>query len=251
MSKLDELKLNSIPSNLRLLIETLVQTTLEQKRKEIEGTITENVEETLSKVIDDKVAEQLRGEKGEAGKDADHQAIVKDVLVRVPKFFPKDGKDGLRGLDGKDGKPGKNGIGHIGPRGIPGRDGKDGKDGRLIKPDEVVDKVIESEKNLPISKIDGLEQELATAKQARGKRGGGGGGMGNVTHEQKSVSSSTTTVSTNSRIAGNGFALFCFYNGQMVARGVDYTVSAADQKTITLLFTPQNSTVFDIIYFRT
>jgi len=76
-----------------------------------------------------------------------------------------------------------------------------------------------------------------------------GGGMGNVIHEQKAVSASTTTVSTANKIAGAGFALWVYYNGQFIARGVDYTVGG-DYKTLTLTFTPQNSTIIDIIYHR-
>jgi len=74
--------------------------------------------------------------------------------------------------------------------------------------------------------------------------------MGQIRHEQTSVGAATTTVTTTYKIGGGGFALWAFYNGQMAARGIDYTVGV-DQKTLTLTFTPQDGTIFDVVYIRT
>jgi hypothetical protein len=56
-------------------------------------------------------------------------------------------------------------------------------------------------------------------------------------------------VSTLFPIGGNGFAIWCYYNGQLIMRGEHYTVGA-DKKTLTLTFTPDDSTKIDIIYMR-
>jgi len=83
------------------------------------------------------------------------------------------------------------------------------------------------------------------------KQGGGkGGGSGNRQHEHSAISSATTTITTTYKIAGGGFDVDVYYNGAYVARGTDYTVGT-DQKTITLLFTPSDSSVADVIYTRT
>lgn len=171
-----------------------------------------------SKKIIDKVSE-MRGEKGERGmngKDVDEKKIISEVLSRIP---------------------------------IP-----EGKDGSPDKPDEIVEKVNIAEKKINISSIKGLLDELAKIRQAimRGGGGGGskgGGGMGNTIHEVKDISSATTTISLLSHIAGNGTAIFgARYQGQVLDLGVHYTIS---EKTVTLLFTPEDSTKFSISYIRT
>lgn len=162
---------------------------------------------------------QLKGAKGERGQ----------VGLR--------GERGAGGSDGKDGKSGE--------------PGKAGKDGSPDKPLQIADKLNTTESSVEQKVIKGLSQKLTFLERLlreRTKGGGtGGGGMGQVQHEKTAVSSATTTVATTYNIAGGGLALWAFYNGQMIARGTDYTVSG---KTLTLLFTPQDSTTFDVIYFR-
>ena len=92
--------------------------------------------------------------------------------------------------------------------------------------------------------IRGLKKEFA---KASGPKQSGGGGMGNIQHETKAVSSATTTVATTYSIAGGGYAIWAYYNGQLIMRGTHYTVSG---KTLTLTFTPQDNTSIDIIYIR-
>ena len=77
----------------------------------------------------------------------------------------------------------------------------------------------------------------------------GGGGLGDVQHETKSVSSATTTIATTYEITGSGYAIWAYYLGQLIMRGTHYTV-ASNNKTITLLFTPQDGTTIDVIYIR-
>ncbi len=74
-----------------------------------------------------------------------------------------------------------------------------------------------------------------------------GGGMGNWVHQQFSVSSATTTVTLNYGVAANSNAILVRYQGQLLAHGIQYTISG---KTITLLFTPEDDTYVDVTYVR-
>lgn len=170
------------------------------------------------------------------------------------------GENGVATLKGDPGRTPLYGVDYLTPReretlkkelrGRDGRDGRDGKDATAPSATKIAKEMLRlmpkhEEKPITIADIKGLKEVLTSISSKKG-----GGGTGNVTHEHKSVSSATTTVSTASKIAGAGYALWVFYNGQMIARGTDYTVGS-DQKTLTLNFTPSDSTVLDIIYFRT
>ena len=150
------------------------------------------------------------------------------------------GKDGAQGPRGEKGEPGRDG--EPGPTGL---DGKDGKDGSPDTPDQVIGKINSSSKKIKPERIAGLVEALQNTSRSS-KRGG----MGNVVHEEKAVTSATTTVQTASKIAGNGYALWLYYNGQLLTRGKQYTVGS-DQKTITFTFTLDDSSTVDIIYHRT
>lgn len=118
--------------------------------------------------------------------------------------------------------------------------------------EKIAEKLNTTEESVQISVIRGLQKELASIKRevARKDKGGGGGGMGQVQHESTDVSSATTQVTTIYKIAGNGYAIMgAYYQGQLIMRGTHYTVGG-DRKTLNLLFTPQDSTVIDIIYVR-
>ena len=124
------------------------------------------------------------------------------------------------------------------------------KDGSPDTPEQIANKINTLEEKIEQKTIKGLALLIRNLQNSiREKKGGGGGGMGNVQHQHDSISSVTTTISLPSKIAGNGYALWAYYNGQFIARGTDYTVGA-DRKTLTLLFTPQDSTVFDTIWIR-
>jgi len=115
-----------------------------------------------------------------------------------------------------------------------------------IKATELAEKLNTLEGAIDQKVIRGLRTTLLNIKGGGGK---GGGGMGNVQHQHISVSAATTTVTATYKIAGAGYAAWVYYNGALVARGTDYTVGS-DFKTLTLLFTPQNGTVVDLIYIR-
>ena len=119
---------------------------------------------------------------------------------------------------------------------------------------EIVQKINNGSDKILRSKIEGLDEEInklrtESRQVARTSSKGGGGGMGNTQHESKSVDSTSTSVKTTYSISANGYALWVYYQGQMVARGVGYTV-ANDKKTINLLFTPVDGTFIDVIYIR-
>ena len=159
----------------------------------------------------------LKGADGDDGKDADDEAIYQKLLTQIPPAVP--------GIPGKDGSP--------------------------DTPDQIATKVNTLENKIEQKAIKGLIPtiaELWKAIRASKKGGSGGGGMGNVQHETKSVGSATTTITTTHNIAGGGFAIWAYYQGQNIVRGTHYTVNG---KTLTLTFTPQDSTSIDLIYMRT
>lgn len=188
-----------------------------------------------------------------------------EMMAEFQRMMREKMGEGMLQLKGERGYTPKYGVDFLTPKEVAklkkelrGRDGMNGRDGLPGKDADIetIAKDVMSEitkryevkiKELKVEDIIGLKELLQTSRPKRG--GGGGGGKGNTIHEHKSVSSATTTVSTASKIAGAGYALQVFYNGQFIARGTDYTVGT-DYKTITLLFTPQDSTVIDIVYER-
>lgn len=183
---------------------------------------------------------------------------IETLTGRVYKGDPgKDGYTPKKGVDYFDGEPGRTPIKGIDFfDGVPGDKGESikgdkGDDGSPDTPNQVVEKVNTAEQKILQEAVKDLPKDLKEIRDEIKKKGGGGkggGGVGQVQHERTNISSATTTVSTSFNIAGNGLALFAFYNGQEISRGTEYTVSG---KTITLLFTPQDSTVFEVIYWRT
>ena len=127
-----------------------------------------------------------------------------------------------------------------GEKGDPGV-GIKGDKGDSVDKEEVVASILESVKP-EILAIRKEIQRISTAKQSNG-----GGGMGNIQHETKPLTAGTTSVNTSYAVAGGGYAIWAYYQGQLVMRGTHYTVSG---KTITLLFTPEDGASLDIIYHR-
>lgn len=222
------------PDDITGFVKLYIQQAIAAEVAALKGTITDEVRAAIKAAAEDKLLKNLKGDKG-------------DSVV---------GPRGVPGTNGADGKNGKDGRSIEGP---PGRDGLSiqgpaGKDGSPDTPDQVVDKVITSKKKIPRSKIDGLDDALIQIQRTAREKGASvtkkGGGMGNVTHQATSTSSATTSVATTNRIAGNGFALWVYYNGALLSRGVQYTVGT-DQKTISFTFTLDDSSTVDIIYIRT
>lgn len=220
--------------------------------KETEGLIEsyeKKVKETLSSSLSEIEKKELQNIKERIDK-----AVLKmkeDVEI-LSLRIPKDGKNGKDGVPGKSGDNGKDGK--DGKKGQDGKDGKDGINGSPDKPLEIADKLNTLTEKVQQKVIIGLEKRLKGLEMSiRDRKGGGsgpsGGGMGNTQHETKAVSSATTTVSTTYPISGNGYAIWAYYQGQLIMRGTAYTVGS-DRKTLPLLFTPQDDTFIDIIYIR-
>lgn len=138
-----------------------------------------------------------------------------------------------------------------GPQGVPGMPGAHGVNGSPDTALEIADKLNTTKESLEIKVIKGLDQRLLNLQKVQNSSKGGskGGGMGNVQHETKSVSSGTTSVQTSYPIAGGGYAIWAYYQGQLIMRGTHYTVGT-DKRTLSLTFTPDDSTSIDIIYLR-
>lgn len=151
------------------------------------------------------------------------------------------GPQGYAGLDGKEGAPGEK-----------GESGKPGKDGSPDTAEQITTKLNTLTESLDIGVIRGLTKWMNTLQRSfKDIHGGGksGGGMGNALHESFNINSSTTFIEISTNIAAGGFAVWAYYQGQMIARGSAYTMSGS--KRLNLLFTPQDNTVIDVIYIRT
>lgn len=169
----------------------------------------------------------------------------------------KDGEKGEKGDRGDKGDRGERGVQGIpGERGNDGKDGKDGKDGNDGSPDkpiEIADKLNTLDEKVEMGVIKGLKKTLVdlsnVIRDRKGGGSGGGGGMGNVVHQSFAVTSATTSITLSNNVAGNGYAIWAYYNGQFIVRGTAYTVSG---KTLSLLFTPSDSpsSFIDVIYIR-
>lgn len=237
-----------------------IRDAIRRTRKTSEGdTITQLVEHTAEVMVSDfllsikdellaeakgRITKMLPELRGQAEKVA-REYTAKIIPLKGDKGDQGESIPGPRGLQGEQGPHGE--------RGPQGLKGEKGDSGSPDTPKQVAEKLNTLEDAVNMSVIKGLKEAFVGVNRAiiaNGSRRSGGGGMGNIQHEHSSISSATTTVSTTYKIAGAGFALWVFYNGQMIARGTDYTVSS-DQKTLTLSFTPQDTTVLDIIYIRT
>ena len=179
------------------------------------------------------------------------EEITEHIRTRTIEIHGEDGRTPVKGVDYSDGEKGE-----PGPKGEPGADAVPDYEAiahhvltLIPEPEDLTEKLKElAEKKITIDDVNGLKAALERIARNRGG-GGGGGGAGQMQHELKSISSATTTVSTTYKIAGAGTALIVAYNGQAIARGTDYTVGS-DYKTLTLLFTPADSTVLLIQYMR-
>ena len=191
-----------------------------------------------------------RDMKSEARKQIENHIKFRSIEIKgADGYTPKKGKDYF---DGKT--PTERELTPIIQRLIPKTEIKEVKAIPSLTSDQLVEKINTSERLIAFSKIAGLNEWVNKIQQmVREKKGGGGnggGGSGNRQHEHSAISSATTTVTTTYKIAGAGYDVDVYYNGAYIARGTDYTVGT-DQKTITLLFTPSDNSVADVVYTRT
>lgn len=254
-------KIASIPPDQRLLqatIERAVLSFLEENLHTLLDGIREDAKNQLKILIE----QGLRGKDGEPGngaptlkeivdvitplippaipgtpgKNADEEKIVKRVLKLIPKNLGiKDIEVIVRSqvstlLLGKE-VPTKADIKKI-------------AESVILTPDEVVEKINKADAKIKPEQVEGLKEAI---RRVGAKQDGGGGGMGNWQHEVFSISSATTTVTLARNVAAGGSAILVRYQGQLLAHGVQYTISG---KVITLAFTPDDSTFLEVTYVR-
>lgn len=172
--------------------------------------------------IESRIRIPADGIDGRDGFDADEEGIIQRVMTQVKGMIPKpetvDTNAIIESVAARIPKP------------------KDGKDAAPVPIQELKDE------------IEKVKRELIRVAQSGGG-GGGGGGMGQPTHEVFSVSSATTSITLQSRVAFNGAAIFKFaYQGQELHQGVHYT-SPGSTKVVPLLFTPDDGFI-EVIYIR-
>lgn len=253
MSKLSDEKkkeiLVSVRTDINEYTKNIIPSLLEEKKQEFERALSsmkpEPVEKESSKEDDEEDEtedETMSQEEIKAFINQcmpTHEKIVELLKPHIPAPIP-----GLKGEDSMI----------PGPKGDSIK-GDPGENGSPDTPDQIVEKLNTTEESVNMSVVKGLSnviKSLRVAIQDKRKGGGGkaGGGMGAILHEQFSTSSATTTVSTASKIAGMGTALWLFYNGQQLMKGTHFTVGS-DQKTITFIIALQDSTNVSITYIRT
>lgn len=218
----------ALSSDLKAHVEALVA-----RLPDIERSVTAHLTEKALAAVSARIAE-ITGIKGDDGHTPTKAELVALIKPLIPK--PKEGKTPSDAKLLSLIKP-------LIPEATPGAPGSPDT------PEQVAAKIRKA--GLSIKDISGLSEALRNIASSYRKGGSkGGGGMGAVQHETVAVSSATTSISTSYKIAGNGYALWAHYQGQLIMRGAHYTVSA-DQKTIPLLFTPQDGTSIDLIYHRT
>lgn len=242
-------------SNMWSMIMSLVQKEIDAQIK-----LKENDIENELKTFTTKTLQDIKKWMQELQRKSDQYIEQRKVEIKG-----NDGYTPIKGLDYDDGKDG-----YTPKKGVDYFDGEKGDTPEIDfesiyrailtrigdikdKAEEIVSKINTSKEKILISSINGLQEEINGLKRAirEGVKGKGqsGGGMGNTQHESKAISSATTSVTTSYPISANGYALWAYYQGQMIARGVGYTVST-DRKTINLLFTPIDNTYIDLIYIR-
>lgn len=153
---------------------------------------------------------------------------MKELNVEI-KLNKEELKKKLGICDGRDGKDGKD-----------GKDGEKGEDGKSADLKEVDER------------FDSLKKDIFEELEKKAKKGGGvlpNIFIGNyIVHEVHNVDSSTTSVTLNYTIAGQGNAIFgARYQGQTLDKDVHYTVAV---NIITPLVTFEDSTQFSITYVR-
>ncbi len=231
------------------IIDLIISEVMSEKMPEIMSAISDKISELKKSVKDGQDGESikgdqgLQGEKGDTiigpkgdkgdkpiagvdfilpkdGKDADEDFIIKEVVSKIPK--PKDGKDGMAG---KDGSP----------------DTGEQIAEKLNKLKEVVDQTVI--RGLP-ALIKGLQRAIQDKKANKG------GGMGNWVTEAPTgaINGANTTFTITSRVASSGNAIILLYQGQVLEKGNQFTISG---KTITTLFIPETNTFLFAMYVRT
>lgn len=238
-----------------VVIRSFIDNKVKEITKKTLEEITSNIVSEVKNIVEDKINDLIRnvkkGDKGDKpilgkdyllprdgidGKDADEEVIIEKVYKIVEKKIktPQNGKDAIVDYPFVVSK-------------VLEKMPKEKEETPEEEANEIADRLNILEEKVDIKVIKGLNNWLNNLKNSIREKSSGGGGMGTPVHESHSLTTVTTYVDTTSNIAASGYALWVYYQGQMVARGVGYTVSG---KRITLLFTPENGTYLDIMYIR-
>jgi len=246
LKKLSEIRRNPAMATLKMFLE--IQETVEKVAKEVikeEASrarelimqemvrtlkdVKEEVRQKSIKIIKTEV-KKVKGDKGDPGKDADEEKIIKTVLSKIPP--PKKGKD----ADEKKIVKKVMSLMVIPDPEVTEPETPEETANKLNTLTEAVDKKV----------IKGLDEMFNVLSQRisrlKSTKKGSGGGMGNIVTQAFSGDGSATSFTLNSRPAGNGTALILLYQGQFLEIGTHFTISG---RTITTLFTSDvNTTVF-------
>jgi len=239
-------------------MEEITNAVVDRELKRLQREIEDKVEKWLNGLINTMIQEKFTGEKGEDGRGGIDGKDGKDGMDGKDGRDGKDGKDGHNGKDGKDGKKGKDGMTPVAGVDYMTNDeskvmirqaaqiilaDKRGKDGSPDTPDEVVEKINESKKQIEPSQIRGLEKLVRgiTVKS-------GGGGMGQPIPFSFTGDASTTSFTLSSKVAANGLAIWAYYQGMWLQPTVHFNVV---DKSFNTTFTPENNAIIEGFYFRT
>lgn len=174
---------------------------------------------------------------------AEIQIRFGDIIDELKRIKAEKGERGDLGIQGIQGEQGEQGI-----QGIQGVQGEKGDNGYSDTPEEIIEKVNTTQESVNMKVIKGLSSFLTNLqKMIKDKRVSGGGGMGNAQHQTLSGDGSATSFTLNSSVAGNGTAIWVYYQGQHLVRTTHYTISGT---TISFTFTPENNTSIDITWIR-
>ena len=243
----------SIPLDFRVFLEELFDEVVARQEKVMLAETKEYADKLLKgqqRAVEEKIASELRAKTEETIDKLIRE--FREKVEEIPK--PADGRSPTKGelLDL---------IEEVMPE---VQDGKDADEeavvesvlGRLPHPKDGQSPTKKELKALISPLIGAMEERVkkSIASALRGLQNANrsvarsGGGIGNPQHETKNVSSATTTVTLTYNVAANGRMIWAYYQGQNLVYGTHYTISG---KTMTLLFTPQDSTFIDIVYIRT
>jgi len=250
---------------------------MEAHMTDVKEYISREIEKGLKDALIQRIIDELKGEKGDDGLDADEEEIVERILPTVISQIPPPipGKTPIKGIDYFTSKEINDIELNVVDKAVP-------EVLSLIPPQKIVDltplqneiKRVEAkikEVVLPTyeeiargieglelaKKLDyhsGLKNQPRQVSRASKTTKVGGGGLGNVQHERFTINAGTTTITTAYSIADAGNAIFkSAYQGGVLDKDVHFTVGS-DYRTITFNTDVQtqfeNNTIFSITYSR-
>jgi hypothetical protein len=194
--------------------------------------------------------ELFKGPKGDSVRGDDGKSVkVEDIKKMVIKYA-KPGKTPVPELDYPSERQVKKMVEKMIAEKMPKDHTKMVKE--VMKKLPTAEKMAREMESLPQNKKLDYEKGLKNTPNNSTQYGSGlvrsGGGMGNWEHQVFNTSSATTSITLSRNVAAGGSAILVRYQGQLLAHGVQYTISG---KVITFTFTLQDSTFVEVTYVRT